>query len=300
MAVRMPVRFVKMHGLGNDYLFLDAVREPSLMERPDLGHLAERMSDRHRGVGSDGIILIGRANGDAHVRMRIFNSDGSEAEMCGNGVRCVAKFAYERLGLTMNPLRVQGARGVVAIDAQVESGKVVAATVDMGVPRFEPEASGFTQGLAAHAQEAGEGREWLIKGATVPEGVWATVVSMGNPHAVSFVGAEPQDWAAEVRRVGPELEKHPAFAQRVNVHFVRVQSRNAATMWTWERGAGATQACGTGACAVVAAGVVTGRLDREVTLTLPGGELRVRWDGATGRIFKTGPAEEVFEGEWPE
>lgn len=297
------MRFVKMHGIGNDYIYLDAVNEPALAERADLPELSQRMSDRHRGVGSDGLILVCRpAATGADVRMRMFNADGSESEMCGNGVRCVAKFAHDRLGIRCNPMRIETGRGMLSIEYSLVQGRLDQATVDMGEPILEVEqipvhASRVVpcDGSAPHAYRI-----------SLPGITWeATFVSMGNPHAVIFRrGGEDltrdQLRSLDLERLGPPIEHHPAFPRRVNAHFVSIQSRGEASMRTWERGSGITQACGTGACAVLVAGVLTGRLDREATLHLPGGDLRVRWDEATGRVFMTGPATDVFEGEWPE
>lgn len=303
----MAIPFVKMHGLGNDYVFLDAVTRPELGLRADLAELAVAISDRRRGVGSDGLIVIGPATpgAGAEVRMRIFNADGGEAEMCGNGVRCVAKFAHDRLGLTHAPLRVEvgtSRRRVLSIDLTLDaSGRAVGATVDMGAPVFDPAGVPFRPEFAGARRECGfvAGlHEYALEAPGAGATFWTLPVSIGNPHAVIFLPSTPEGRSREALAVGPLLERHPAFPQRVNVHFVEIAGRGAASMWTWERGAGATQACGTGACAVVAAGVASGRLDRDVELTLPGGVLRVRWDEATDHLFKTGPAQEVFEGEW--
>lgn len=302
----MAIPFVKMHGLGNDYVFLDAVTRPELGLRPDLPGLAAAISDRHRGVGSDGLIVIGVPTPGlgAQVRMRIFNADGGEAEMCGNGVRCVAKYAHDRLGLgAPGALRVEAGtndRRVLAIDLELNAqGRAVAATVDMGVPSFEAAGLPFVPELAGASRACGALREFAL-GQPGEDPLWALPVGVGNPHAVIFLPPTAEGRAREVLAVGPRLERHPAFPRRVNVHLVEVASRGAANLWTWERGAGATLACGTGACAVVAAGVVSGRLDRDVRVTLPGGVLRVRYDQPTGRLFKTGPAQEVFEGTWPD
>lgn len=303
------MRFVKMHGIGNDYVYVDACSTDAARAfalRTDLPRIAQRISDRHRGVGSDGLILVCApgAGVPAHVRMRMFNADGSESEMCGNGVRCVAKFAHDRLGVRAAPMLVETGRGVLCIAYETRGGKLTSATVDMGEPildaaripvdewrlRSAPAAGG------AHAIErvvdAGEGGEWV-----------GSCVSMGNPHVVFFdaanVAIRGEGLAAlKIAEVGPRIEAHAAFPRRVNAHFVRVLSPREATMRTWERGAGATQACGTGACAVLVAGVRTGRLDRRATLHLPGGDLQVEWDDRTNHVLMTGPAEDVFEGEW--
>lgn len=300
----MNVPFVKMHGLGNDYLYIDAFSRPEQEQRHDLPALARAMSDRHRGIGSDGLILVAGpvdASG-AHVRMRMFNADGSESEMCGNGVRCVAKFAHDRLGLRQRPLLVETGRGVLSIDYSTQDNRLVSATVDMGPPTLELSAipvlagelvdSVAGPGNQSSVSSGGHEHALAIRGAAGGQ-LRAVFVSMGNPHAVFF--DQPMDLAV----LGRVIEHHPAFPRRINAHSVQVKARDRAVMIPWERGAGFTQACGTGACAVLVAGVLTGRLDREATITLPGGDLRVRWDSANGHVFMTGPAADVFEGTWP-
>ncbi len=297
------MRFVKMHGIGNDYVYLDAVGAPALEARFEGAagaDLVRRMSDRHRGIGSDGVILVCRARAGADVRMRMLNADGSESEMCGNGIRCVAKLAYDRLGIHANPMRVETGHGVLSIAYETAGGRLATATVDMGEPILEPsrvpvDASRLRPHAGAH--------RWTVDAAGEP---WvASFVSMGNPHAVFFHADNPGLAGApldrfDLRRLGPMIETHPAFPNRINAHIVAVGSAHEATMRTWERGAGLTQACGTGACAVCVAGVRTGRLARDVLLHLPGGDLRIHWSEADGHVRMTGPATEVFEGEWPE
>jgi diaminopimelate epimerase len=322
----MPLNFVKMHGIGNDYVYLDAVSDPALAERRDLASLSRAMSDRHTGIGADGLILVCKPSPlpahpahatHAHVRMRMFNADGSESEMCGNGVRCVAKFAHDRLGITANPMHVETGAGVLSITCETVDGKVAKATVDMGEPIIdlasipvnaalldrtpsgectpstaEPHAPTDAPTHArAHAQAVASIEHTLAVG---NKRYAASFVSMGNPHAVIFVDDVS---AIDLARVGPLLETHPAFPSRMNVHFVEVHSRSVATMRTWERGSGITRACGTGACAVCVAGVRTGRLDRSVLLHLPGGDLTIHWD-QTNHVFMTGPAADSFEGVW--
>jgi diaminopimelate epimerase len=300
------MHFVKMHALGNDYVYLDAFRTPALAARRDLPALARAMSDRHRGIGSDGLILIARPTrkGLADVRMRMFNADGSEAEMCGNGVRCVAKFAHDRLGLRRSPIRVQTGRGVLGITYTTRRGALVEAGVDMGEPILGWRRLGVRRSRIAWGDE-----ESLHAGIEAAGTCFAaTLVSMGNPHAVIFQDprARQHDYtpsalqALDLATIGPAIEGHPAFAKRINVHFVSVRSKREATMRTWERGAGSTQACGTGACAVAVAGVLTQRLARRVLLHLPGGDLCIHWDDATNRVIMTGPAQDAFEGEWPD
>jgi diaminopimelate epimerase len=299
------INFVKMHGIANDYIYIDVVSEPALEGRfdGDAGRdLVRRMSDRHRGVGSDGVILVARPHPgiDADVRMRMFNADGSESEMCGNGVRCVAKFAHDRLGIEASPMRVQTGRGVLPITYRVHDGEVTEATVDMGEPIFA-----LGRIPVREDRLSWDARDNHCAVEAMDRCFVMTFVSMGNPHAVIFEnGREPftpdrvRDY--DLWRIGPALEKHPAFPQRINVHIAAPQGRAETTMRTWERGAGLTQACGTGACAVVAAGIRTGRFDRDVLVHLPGGDLRIRWDDPTGHILMTGPADDAFEGVWPE
>lgn len=309
------VRFVKMHGIGNDYVYLDSYTDPQLMSKKDLPALARAMSDRHTGVGGDGIILVCKpTDRTADVRMRMFNADGSESEMCGNGVRCVAKYAYDRLGLRRSPMMVQTGRGVLAIDYITEDGKLSIASVDMGEPIFDAEkvpvelprpAPGgkvvdFPLGKYIPNSEfdvafgGSNGTGWM-KDCGLEDKM--TCVSMGNPHLVLFcrdVSRVPLDV------VGPVYENLEIFPNRTNVHFAQVESTTSATMRTWERGAGITRACGTGACAVLVAGVAGGRLARRAQIHLVGGDLDVRWDEKNGRVYMTGPAVEVFVGEWPD
>jgi diaminopimelate epimerase len=287
------VRFVKMHGIGNDYIYVDAVSRPELEDR-NLPDLARRISHRHTGIGSDGLILLCRpAAAGAHIRMRMFNADGSESEMCGNGIRCVAKFAHDRLGITARPMLVETGRGVLSIDYTTEGGKLVKATVDMGEPILELEQIPVDPSRVRTC-----GRGYAIEGF---KGIADWVfVSMGNPHAVSWdlaggLGPEVRPRLAEICAA---LETNPAFPKRTNVHIVRSRSRGEAEMVTWERGSGFTQACGTGACAVLVAGVLSGRLDRRALLHLPGGDLTIEWDQKSNHVFMTGPAADVFEGEW--
>lgn len=304
------MRFFKMHGIGNDYVLLDAVTEPGLAERADLPELAGRMSDRHFGVGSDGLILVCAPTGRADVGMRMFNADGSGAEMCGNGVRCVAKLAHDRLGIRANPMRVETGRGVLSIEYRVEGGRrgrLTEARVNMGRPILEPglipvRLPGLVADRCAEmvvdVPIAGllpidEGDDWVR--ACGFDGRM-TCVSMGNPHVVFFcddVDVVPLD------RIGPLLERLPIFPNRINVHFAEVRSRSRVKMRTWERGASLTLACGTGACAVVVGGVLSGRLGggQLVEVELPGGELAVSFGDD---VLMTGPAVEVFEGTWPD
>ena len=269
------MKFTKMHGIGNDYVYVDCFNERA---PADPSAVARVISDRHTGVGSDGLILI-LPSDKADVRMRMFNADGGESEMCGNGVRCVAKYAYDHGLSKANPIRVETGRGVLIIVMKVVEGAVREATVDMGAPIRAPE------------------RIPVDESKLTDELRVATFVSMGNPHAVFFVDDVRQ---LDLNVMGPRVERHPAFPNRTNAHWVQVHSRDEVTMRTWERGSGVTQACGTGACAVCVAGVLTGRTDRKILAHLPGGDLTLEWRESDNHVYKTGPATEVFMGEWPD
>jgi diaminopimelate epimerase len=281
----MPLKFTKMHGLGNDYVLVSLFDQ----QVADPASLARAISDRHRGVGSDGLIFVAPPTAaGAHVRMSMYNADGSRAQMCGNGVRCLAKLAYERGLARENSLHVQTDRGILTLDLVLDANRrVTEVRVDMGEPILDPRR--IPVGLAgerivAHPLECGA------------HTLYMTCASLGNPHAVFFVpdlsGVPLNDW-------GPRLEAHPLFPERINVHFVQVGRRDFVRMITWERGAGPTQACGTGASAVCVAGVLNDVTDRSIAAELPGGVLQLAWDEATNHVFMTGPAVEVFSGEWP-
>jgi diaminopimelate epimerase len=281
------MRFTKMHGIGNDYVYVNGLEQPLA----DPARAAVAVSDRHFGIGSDGLILI-LPSDKADVRMRMFNADGSEGEMCGNGIRCVAKFAFDH-GLTKsNPMRVETGAGVLTLAIETVDGKVSSVTVDMGQPILalaeipvDPERLRKTKQHYRYLIDiAGENP------------VEATFVSMGNPHAVIYV---PDVAKVELERIGPVLETHRAFPRRINVHFVQVIGPGEVIVRTWERGSGITLACGTGACAVCVAGVLTGRSNRRVLTHLPGGELNLEWRDTDSHVFMTGTATEVFSGDWP-
>jgi diaminopimelate epimerase len=297
------VIFAKMHGLGNDYVYVDGSQHPVA----DPAALARWVSDRHVGVGSDGLIMVDPVTPGvaADVRMRMFNADGSEGMMCGNGIRCVAKFAVDRGLCDRQPLRVETRRGVLEVHWRRggHDGTVCEATVDMGAPIL---AAGRVPSAIPGVPPAG-----AVIDFTFPEGFWRasgapagwedacgldsqmTLVSMGNPHAVLWCRDAAKVPLAEV---GPFLERHAWFPERVNAHFVQVLGPAEVRMRTWERGSGATQACGTGASAVCVAGVLTGRTASPLRAHLPGGELVLEWDGSDAGVRMTGPAVEVFEG----
>jgi len=285
------MRFTKMHGLGNDYVYVDCIRNPPPRHPAEL---SVKVSDRHFGIGSDGLILICPSE-RANVRMRMFNADGSESEMCGNGIRCVAKFAFDH-GLTKNnPMTVETGRGVLTLHLDVKAGKVEQVTVDMGEPILEADKIPTTlpgPRVVNYPLKKVSG----TFSEKVPD-AFLTCVSMGNPHVVLYCGDVGK---VPLHQVGPVLENAAVFPRRINVHFVQVQSPEEVTMRTWERGSGITLACGTGACAVAVAGVLTGRTGRRLLAHLPGGDLHLRWDETDNHVYMTGPAVEVFSGEWPE
>jgi diaminopimelate epimerase len=281
------MRFTKMHGAGNDYIYVDCFADPV---PPNLPELARRMSERRFGVGSDGLILIcPSARVDAEMRM--FNADGSPAEMCGNGIRCVAKYLYDHSICRRDKLQIESAGRVLSLELGIADGVVDRVRVDMGEPILIPEQIPTTlrspRGLAEPVVDVPfevAGRE-----------LRATCVSMSNPHCVIFVDEPTDDW---VLGVGPKLEVAPQFPKRTNVEFVKVLGGRELQQRTWERGSGETLACGTGACAVCVAGVLTGRTGREVTIHLRGGDLAIEWNEADNHIYMSGPAEEIFTGEW--
>ena len=277
------MRFTKMHGIGNDYVYLDCVRNAP---PADPAALSRAVSDRHFGIGSDGLILICPSE-RADARMRMFNADGSESEMCGNGLRCVAKFVYDH-GIARQPrLAIETGRGVLSVDLEVTNDKVSRVRVNMGKPILQ--SSDIPTKLP--------GDPPVNAPLTIGDETFAvTCVSMGNPHAVAYL---PDVASIPLEVVGPKVEHHPMFPRRVNAHFVQVHSPNEVTMRTWERGSGITLACGTGACAVCVAGVLTGKTARKLLAHLPGGDLELEWNEADSNVYMTGPATEVFSGEWP-
>jgi diaminopimelate epimerase len=281
------MHFTKMQGCGNDYVYVDCFREP--MPHDPAG-LSRAMSDRHFGVGSDGLILI-CASDKADARMRMFNADGSESEMCGNGIRCVAKYVYDHGHVRKPTLTVETGRGVLTLDLEIACGVVRQVRVDMGEPILEAGKVPTTlPGTGAGGAAVNVPLE--VAGLTLT----VTCVSMGNPHCITYV---PEIMDAHVLGLGPQVEKHPAFPRRVNVEFVRVHRPDDVTMRVWERGSGETLACGTGACAVAVAGVLTGRTARRLTVHLTGGDLQLDWSERDNHVYMTGPAVEAFSGDWP-
>ncbi len=287
------MRFTKMHGLGNDYVYVNCFEEK--INNPS--KLAQEVSDRHKGIGSDGLILICPSE-KADVRMRMFNADGSEAEMCGNGIRCLAKYSYEHKLAKPGPafevpgqeaftasLKIETGKGIITVGLQTDKNdKVQKVCVNMGEPILN--ARDIPVKLKA---------EMVIDEpiAVLGHKLLMTCVSMGNPHAVFFcddVGL------IELEKLGPAIENHKLFPNRTNVHFVQVDKNNEFTIRTWERGSGITLACGTGACASLVAGVLTNQSSRISTGHLPGGDLELNWSKKDNCVYMTGPAVEVFEG----
>ena len=278
------MKFTKLHGCGNGYIYVNLFEEK--LDNP--AEMAIKVSDHHFGIGSDGLITIGPSD-IADFAMRIYNADGSEAEMCGNGIRCVGKYVYDH-GLTdKTEIAVESGAGIKYLTLNVENGKVATVCVDMGEPIFAPEtipvvAEGDV--IIDEPIQAGD-KEWKM-----------TCVSMGNPHAVVFIDTPVKEF--ELEKYGPLFEHHERFPKRTNTEFVRVISRTEADMRVWERGSAETWACGTGTCATVVACILKGLTDREVLVHLVGGDLVIRWDEETNHVFMTGPATEVFSGEYNE
>ncbi len=281
----VPIVFVKMHGIGNDFVVIGALDDLPLPEEK-LSEFARFVCDRHFGVGADGVIWI-LPSQVADFKMRIFNPDGSEAEMCGNGIRCAAKWFYDRDYAKGKAVQVETLAGIKTVWVQEENGKAVAVTVDMGEPIFAPSLVPTSLGEGSEAIEV----PLSVEGAGT---YLVSAVSMGNPHCVIFVN-DVDNFPVET--IGPRIEHHPAFPKRTNVEFVQVLSRNEMKVRVWERGAGLTLACGTGACASLVIASRTGRTDRKAKVHLPGGTLTIEWRD-DGRIYMTGPAVEVFRGEF--
>lgn len=274
------MKFTKMHGCGNDYVYVNLFEE----EIKDVSAFAIKVSDRHFGIGSDGVVTIGSSDA-ADFRMRMYNADGSEAEMCGNAIRCVAKYVYDHKLTDKTEISIETGAGIKYLTLYVEDGKVAQVRVDMGEPILKPELIPVVAEGELVVDEPIEaaGKEWKM-----------TCVSMGNPHAVIFI----EDVEGfELEKYGPEFESHPRFPKRTNTEFVHVISKTEASMRVWERGSGETWACGTGTCATVMACILNGYTDNKVLVHLRGGDLTIEYDEKTNHVFMTGPATEVFQGE---
>ena len=275
------MKFTKMQGIGNDYVYVNCLQET--IENPS--ELAKKISDRHYGVGSDGLIMINPSD-KADFEMEMYNADGSRGEMCGNGIRCVAKYVYD-YGLTdKTSISVETLAGIKYLDLTVEDGKVVLVKVDMGKPMLRPE----------EVPVVSEKEEVIDEPITVDGQEYRmTCVSMGNPHAVIFMDDIEH---LEIEKIGPKFEHHERFPNRVNTEFVKVLDRHTASMRVWERGSGETLACGTGACAVAVACILGGYTENKVTVKLLGGDLLIEWYREQNKIYMTGPAAVVFDGVW--
>ena len=275
------VKFTKMHGLGNDYVYMDAINQ----KIENRSELAKFVSDRHFGIGSDGLILICPSEKE-DFRMQMFNQDGSEAEMCGNGIRCVGKFVYDK-GLTnKTTITVETLAGIKTLVMTEKNGKIEAVRVDMGEPILEPKLIPVIseENPVKNLQLKVEDKEFKF-----------TCVSMGNPHAVAFIEEDVNDF--DICKYGAKLEVNKAFPNKANIEFINVIDDKTLKMRVWERGAGETLACGTGACASAVAAMLNGYTSREVTVHLLGGDLKIEWSKADNHVYMTGTATTVFEGE---
>jgi len=280
------IEFTKMQGIGNDYVYVDARSG----DQPNEVELAKRMSNRNFGIGSDGLILIKRSRvpGAKH-RMHMYNSDGSESEMCGNGIRCVGKWLFDRGIEKDRVFPIETGAGILTVDIREldPNGKASKIRINMGQPRLlrgEIPMGGAATERAVNVDHEAAGKTWKI-----------TAVSMGNPHCVVYV---PDTKVLDLPVIGPKFEHHVLFPRRTNTEFVQIVSRSRVIQRTWERGAGETLACGTGASAVCVAGVLNGVTERRITIELLGGELELEWNEADNCVYKTGPAVEVFNGRW--
>ena len=274
-----------MHGAGNDYVYIDARN----LDR-DWGALSVAMSDRHFGIGSDGVI-VALPSDKADMRMRMFNADGSEGSMCGNGIRCLVTFALDNgiVPADKKSVKVETLSGVLEVKPTIKAGRIIGARVSMGAPRLRAEQIPVDlpgQEFVMDYRLSVDAHEFYI-----------TCVSMGNPHAVAFIEQPVAEVALD--KIGPQVEHHPLFPQRVNFEIVNLESRERLVTRVWERGSGLTLACGTGACAVAVAARLHGCVDDKVTVALPGGDLQVEWSGE-GEVILEGPVQTVYEGVWPE
>lgn len=275
------MKFTKMQGLGNDYVYVNCVEK----KLENASQIAIAVSDRHYGIGSDGLILINSSE-VADFEMEMYNADGSRGEMCGNGIRCVGKYVYD-YGLTdKTHVTIETLAGIKYLDLQVENGKVKQVRVNMGSPLLKPE----------EIPIALEGENVMDVPISINDTVYRmTGVGMGNPHTVVFLNDIEQ---MKIEEIGPKFENHSYFPNRVNTEFVKVIDRTHVEMRVWERGSGETLACGTGACAVAVACILNGLTEEDVTVSLLGGDLQIQWERKENIVYMTGPAEVVFEGEW--
>ena len=274
------MKFTKMHGIGNDYVYVNCFEES--VKNP--AEVSKFVSDRHFGIGSDGLILIS-PSAIADFRMNIYNADGSQAEMCGNGIRCVAKYVYD-YGLTdKTEISEETLAGIKYLRLQVENGKVASVEVNMGAPMLEPKEIpvAVEESPVVNVPVEVKGKIYHM-----------TCVSMGNPHAIIFMNNVKD---LDIAAIGPYFENHTVFPKRTNTEFVEVLDRNTVNMRVWERGSDETLACGTGACATTVACILNDKTENEVTVHLLGGDLKIRWDREANQVYMTGPATVVFDGE---
>lgn len=282
------MKFTKMHGIGNDYVYVDCTKQVI----PRICETAVKVSDRHFGIGSDGLILIKNSQ-VADFEMDMYNADGSRGKMCGNGIRCVAKYVYDHSLTDKTTITIDTQSGIKTLELTVDNQKVSSVKVDMGEPEVVPTKVPCdlkVLGIEKKKEEPLVGQPFAVDGREYK----ITCVSMGNPHCVTFIEEDVREFPLE--QIGPKFEKHPLFPEQVNAEFVRVLDEGHLQMRVWERGSGETLACGTGACATAVAAYLNGYCGREVDVELLGGHLFIQYDETTNHVFMTGPAEEVFEG----
>ncbi len=289
------MKFTKMQGLGNDYVYVDCTRE----ELASPADVARAVSDRHFGIGSDGLILI-KPSKVADFYMEMYNADGSRSAMCGNGIRCVGKYVYD-FGLTDKlDVSIETAAGIKYLSLRLLDGKVSEVRVNMGAPELSPEKIPTTlEGTREVTLNGADDKVRAVLGAglkVLDKDYEVSCISMGNPHVITYVEDEK---AIDIEKIGPAFENHPAFPERTNTEFIRVADRKNLYMRVWERGTGETLACGTGACACAVATMLNGLCDRAVTVHLLGGDLQIEWDAKENVVYMTGPAVTVFTGDYP-
>ena len=280
----MKIDFIKMHGLGNDFILIDCLSK-SLGDSSFLSYLAKKLCNRNFGIGADGLMLI-LASSKADLQMRIFNSDGTEAQMCGNGIRCFAKYAYENKLISKNKFTVETLAGIITPELIFKDKEISGIKVDMGIPKLE----------RREIPMEGEDTPTVVDETLTIDSKYVfkiTCVSMGNPHCITFVNDVQ---SISVDEIGRKIENHPLFPEKTNVEFIQVLNKQEINFRVWERGVGETLACGTGACAALVAAVLNKKTDREAIIHLPGGDLDIQW-ADDGHVYMTGPAELVFRGE---
>jgi diaminopimelate epimerase len=280
----MKIDFIKMHGLGNDFILIDCINK-SLGDSSFLSYLAKKLCDRNFGIGADGLILI-LPSSKADLQMRIFNSDGTEAQMCGNGIRCFAKYTYENKLISKNKFAVETLAGIITPELIFQDKEILGIKVDMGTPKLK------RREIPMEGEDASTVIDEVLK-INTKQTFKITCVSMGNPHCIIFVDDVQ---SIPIDEIGPKIENHPLFPEKTNVEFIQVLNRKEINFRVWERGVGETLACGTGACAALVAAVLNKKTDRKATIHLPGGDLDIHW-ADDEHIYMIGPAELVFKGE---